>query len=81
LPLGLVVVAQYRHGATWAPRTLSPGEAVIQLVANTIPAQARPEETMAAVRSAVDGSGAVGLQGDRGDAAEIAQQLLDSVPA
>jgi hypothetical protein len=80
LPLGLVVVSQYRRDATWQPRTLSQGEAVIHLVANTIPAQNRPEETMNAVRQAVDGSGAVALQGERGDAAAIVEQLLASVP-
>jgi hypothetical protein len=81
LPLGLIVVTQFRLDATWQPRTLSQGEAVIQLVANTIPAQARPEETMAAVRAAVEGSGAVALEGERGDAEAMVQQLLDSVPA
>ena len=80
MPLGLIVVSQYRRDATWQPRTLSPGEAVIHLVANTIPAQNRPEETMNAVRQAVDGSGAVALQGERGDAAVIVEQLLASVP-
>src|SRR5215218_1104798 len=59
LPLGLVVVSQYRRDATWQPRTLSQGETVIQLVAHTIPATARPEETMNAIRQAVDGSGAI----------------------
>jgi hypothetical protein len=80
LPLGLVVVSQYRRDATWQPRSLSAGETVIQLIANTIPAQERPEETMTAVRSAVDGSGAVALEGERGEASEMVQQVLASVP-
>jgi hypothetical protein len=80
LPLGLVVVSQYRRDATWQPRTLSKGEAVIQLIANTIPAQERPEETMTAVRQAVERSGAVAFEGERGDAAAMVEQLLASVP-
>jgi hypothetical protein len=80
LRLGLVVVSQYRRDATWQPRSLSNGEAVIQLVSNTIPARLRPEETMRTLRSAVDGSGAVALEGERGEAATMVQQLLDSVP-
>jgi hypothetical protein len=80
LPLGLVVVSQYRRDATWQPRSLSAGEAVIQLLANTIPAQLRPEETMNAIRQAVDGSGAVALEGERGEASVMVEQLLASVP-
>jgi hypothetical protein len=80
LPLGVVVVSQYRRDATWQPRTLSPGEAVINLVAHTIPAQLRPEETMTAIRTAVDGSGAVAFEGERGDAAGMVEQILNSVP-
>jgi hypothetical protein len=80
LQLGLIVVSQYRRDATWQPRSLSHGEAVIQLLANTIPAQERPEETMNALRRAVDGSGAVALQGERGEAAAMVEQVLASVP-
>jgi hypothetical protein len=35
---------------------------------------------MRTLRSAVDGSGAVALEGERGEAATMVQQLLDSVP-
>jgi hypothetical protein len=80
LRLGLIVVSQYRRDATWQPRTLSHGEAVIQIVAHTIPAQLRPEETMNAIRQAVDGSGAVALEGERGDASTMVEHLLASVP-
>jgi hypothetical protein len=80
LPLGLVVVAEYLPGATWAPRTLSPGEVVLALLSNTVPAQERPEETMLALRQAVDGSGAVALAGERGEAADMVEQVLASVP-
>jgi hypothetical protein len=80
LPLGLIVISQYRRDATWQPRSLSHGEAVIQLLANTIPAQERPEETMNALRRAVDGSGAVALQGERGEAGAMVEQVLAAVP-
>jgi hypothetical protein len=80
LRLGLIVVSQYRRDAVWQPRTLSQGEAVIQLLAHTIPAKARPEETMNAIRQAVDGSGAIALEGERGDASAMVEQLFASVP-
>jgi hypothetical protein len=80
LPLGLIVVSQYRADATWEPQTLTSGEAVLALLANTVPAQERPEETMRALRAAVDDSGALALQGERGEASALVHQILDSVP-
>jgi len=80
LPLGLVVLAQYRPGARWQPRTLSPGETVLALLSNTVPAQERPADTMTALRRVVDDSGAVALAGERGEAAAIVEELLAAVP-
>jgi hypothetical protein len=80
MPLGLIVLSQYMPGATWSPQPVTSGEAVLALLANTVPAQERPEETMHALRAAVDGSGAVALAGQRGEAAEIAEQILAAVP-
>jgi hypothetical protein len=80
LRLGLVVLAHYRPDAVWEPETLTSGETVLALLSNTVPAQERPEETMHALRQAVDGSGAVALSGDRGEASEMVEQLLAGVP-
>jgi hypothetical protein len=81
LPLGLIVVSQYLPDATWEPQALTSGEAVLALLANTVPAQERPEETMNALRAAVDGSGAIALQGERGDAKAMVGQILAAVPS
>jgi hypothetical protein len=80
LRLGLVVFAQYMPGASWEPQLLSSGETVLALLSNTVPAQDRPDETMGALRAAVDGAGAVALTGQRGEAREVAEQILASVP-
>jgi hypothetical protein len=74
------VLSQYLPGATWEPQPLSSGEAVLAMLSNTVPAQDRPEETMHALRAAVDGSGAIALAGERGNASEMAAQLLASLP-
>lgn len=79
VPVGLVVAGGYRPGAEWEPRRASPGDGVLALLANTVPAQERPGEAMAAISRAIDG--AVVLEGERGEAAVIARQLLDLVPA
>ena len=74
LPVGLVAVTQYRPGSEWQPRPLSPGEAVLALLANTIPAQERPAQSLAAIRRAVEGS--IALEGERDEAAAVAADLL-----
>jgi hypothetical protein len=79
LPVGLIISAQYRFGARWQPQRLTSGDAVLELLANTVPAQERPQQSLAAISRAVDG--ATALQGDRGEAAEIADQLLAELPA
>jgi hypothetical protein len=79
LPIGLVAVTQYRPGARWAPRRLSPGEGVLALMTNTVPAQDRPAEAMNAVRRAVEG--VLVLEGDRGEASEVVDDLLARDPA
>jgi hypothetical protein len=77
LPVGLIVAAQYRSGGVWQPSELSPGEAVLELFAGTIPAQERPEQSLAALRCAVQG--ATALKGERGEASEMVQGLLAAV--
>jgi hypothetical protein len=41
-----------------------------------VPAQERPEETMQALRAAIDRSGAVAMAGDRGEAADLVPELF-----
>ena len=52
LPVRLIVVTQYRHGAVWAPRTCSAGEGALKLLEHTVPARSRPEQALVAVRRA-----------------------------
>jgi hypothetical protein len=76
--IGLAIVAHYQPGAQWQPRRLSPGEAVLALLANTVPAQERPAQALSAIKHAIDG--AVVLEGDRGEAADIVGQVLSLLP-
>src|SRR4051812_28396422 len=75
LPIGLIALAQFVPGRRWEPTRLSAGQAVLAMLSNTVPAQERPEQAMAAIRRAVDG--ALVLQGERGEAAEVARELLE----
>ena len=73
--LGMVVVTRYREGAEWQPKRLSPGQGLVALLANTVPAQERPEESLRTLRRAMQRASV--LQGDRGDAGPVAAALLD----
>jgi hypothetical protein len=77
LPVGLVVLAEHRTGATWRPERLSAGRAVIEMLAHTVPARLRPEASLTALTRAV--ARATVLKGDRGEARELAGLLLRSV--
>jgi hypothetical protein len=75
--VGAVIVTTYRQGATWHPAPLSPGEAVLALLANTIPARSRPSQSIQAIGRAIEG--AVLLQGERGEGKTLAPLLLESL--
>jgi hypothetical protein len=75
LPVGLVVATHYRPGAQWAPRELSGGERVLALFQHAVPARERPEQTLRYIKNAV--SDATALEGERGDADEVAAAMLE----
>jgi hypothetical protein len=77
LPVGLVVLAEHRPGATWRPERLTAGQAVIEMLAHTVPARLRPEASLASLERAV--ARAVVLKGARGEARELAEALLRAV--
>ena len=64
-----MAVSAYRDGARWRPRRLTPGQGVLALLANTVPARDRPAEALAALQRVV--STAPVLKGSRGEAADV----------
>jgi hypothetical protein len=77
LPVGLVVLAEHRAGATWRPERLTAGQAVLEMLAHTVPARLRPEASLVSLERAV--ARATVLKGSRGEAREVAELLLRSV--
>ena len=77
LPVGLVVLAEHRPGATWRPERLTAGQAVIEMLAHTVPARLRPESALSSLERAA--ARATVLKGARGEARELAGPLLRSV--
>jgi hypothetical protein len=79
LRIGAVVFTEYRPGAEWNPTELSPGRGALAMFANTLAAMKRTEEAMRAIKLGVDG--VVMLEGERGEADEMAQDLLKRISA
>lgn len=77
LSIGAVVLTTYRPGARWRPVRLSPGRGVLAMLAHTPAAPKRSEEAMRVIRRAIDGT--VILEGERGEARELAPHLLSAV--
>jgi len=73
----LVVLTEHRPGGTWRPLRLTAGQAVLELLAHTVPARLRPEASLASLERAV--ARATVLKGPRGEARDLAQTLLRSV--
>jgi hypothetical protein len=74
IPVGLVMVTKYQEGAHWRPRSLSGGQAVLALLANTVSARRQPEKALGALQKAV--AEARTLKGVRGEAGKLVTSIL-----
>jgi hypothetical protein len=79
LRMGLMIATHFRPGAEWQPRQLTPGAGALAMLEHAVPAQARPEQTLRVLKRALQG--AVILEGERGEANDVARVLLDTLRA
>jgi hypothetical protein len=70
----LVALVAHRAGGTWRPGRLSPAQAVLALLAHTVPVRRRPVAALEALKAAL--SSAVVVRGSRGEAAASAKHIL-----
>ena len=75
IPMSVAAVTYYVPGAEWNPRRLSRGEGVLALLSRCVPARNRPEESLRFITAAAQN--AVVLEGERGEAAEFAEMVLN----
>ena len=75
--MGLTVITRFRDGAVWNPQRISAARAMMALFDNTVVARRAPEFALAVLAEAVKGTR--GLEGDRGEARDMASALLDAV--
>lgn len=74
LPVGLVVVSNYKQSAHWRPRQVSAGKGALELLANTVSARRQPEVALSTLQRIV--AHAPVLKGVRGEASGVAESLL-----
>jgi hypothetical protein len=77
LPIGMVLVTQYKPGATWRPRSLSPGNGLLALLANTVPARRKPRLVLKSLRNAI--ADAKIVKSSRSEATAIVAYLYNSL--
>lgn len=75
LPVGLVLVTEFKQGGRWRPRKLSPGLGALAMLENTICARRSPERSLRTLEKVVAGS--LVIKSKRGEAAAVARAMLD----
>src|SRR5438270_8700249 len=75
LPIGAVILTEFRHGQAWEPKLLSPGQGILGLLAHTVQARTRIEEVLERLSRAA--SRCIFLSGPRGEADQVAEELLN----
>ncbi|MFN2516247.1 MAG: hypothetical protein ABR556_08525 [Pyrinomonadaceae bacterium] len=79
LRVGLVVVSQYKQGASWRPRQVSEGQGVLELMANTVSVRRQPGQTLDVLQRVV--SNAPVVKGVRGEGKEAVSSILRRLEA
>ena len=79
LPIGAVILTEFRAGHIWKPKMLSPAQGMLGLLAHTVQAQTRAPEVLQRLKHSASRS--IFLRGPRGEASEAAEQILQRVKA
>ena len=77
LPVGLVLMTQFKSGARWRPRKLTAGKGVLEMLFNTVSARRDPEKALATLQRVT--AQADVLKGVRGNARDVVSQVLKRV--
>ena len=71
------IFTKYDPGAVWEPEFLTPGQAIVEIVAQTIPIRVNPEFAINVLKKAT--GNAIIAKSPRRDAAEFAEKFLEFV--
>lgn len=74
VPVAMVLLTRFQPEAKWLPKTLSPGQAMMEILAHTLPIRNKPEFTLKVLNNMVNR--AIITKTGRGDAARTADLLI-----
>jgi hypothetical protein len=74
LPVGCVLLTEFKRGARWRPKPVTPGQAALGLLANTVPARRDPATVVEVLRRVADTAAA--FKCPRGEAEDVAARVL-----
>jgi len=77
LPVGLVLLTEYKEGGTWNPRPVTPGRGALALLGNAVSIQKRPDRTFPVLSQVVAGARVV--KSSRGEARYIVDDILTNL--
>ena len=75
IPVGLVLVTEYKKRANWGPEVLNPGAAMMEVLQHSVSIRRSPEFVLSAVSSAV--SSGLAMKSKRGEADAAAKAILE----
>ena len=74
LPVGLVLISNYKSGARWRPQRLSPGQGALEMLAHTLNARRKPGVALSTLHQVA--SRASVLKSRRGEARQVVDSIL-----
>ena len=77
IPVGMIVLTEYEEGTIWAPKMLTSGQAVLDMVPFILPLRQKPDFSLYVLNKIT--SRAIIASGRRGSADDFAKTLLDFV--
>ena len=77
IPVGLVLITEYRQNAKWSPKILSPGQGVLEMIPFTLCLRHRPDFSLEVLNNIA--SSAIITSSLRGTAEKFAKTLLNFV--
>ena len=77
LPVGFVLLTEYRENARWKPKFLSPAEGMIEMITQTLPIRRAPEFSLDVLKKIT--TRATITKGFRNDAKDFAKKFLEFV--
>ncbi|MDQ3221623.1 MAG: hypothetical protein M3Q26_12915 [Acidobacteriota bacterium] len=75
LPVGMVLLTEFKAGAKWKPQILTTGEGIIEVLPHTVPIRFNPEFSLKVLQTMA--TGAIIVKSPRDDAKQFAKLLLN----